>query len=113
MAFIVAEVGQTAPVQCQLIEQVIPFFSALSILVASLFGTLMCLQFSGWMWLHDNWNRRSTGPTVGFWCLASLCWFMIVFGFFLQIAGAVAGVKAIINSYATGAVVSPFSCSIA
>lgn len=63
------------------------------------------------MWLHDNWVRRKSNPTVGYWLLVALNVFLIVFGTFVQISGTVAGVKSIIDSYKVGAITSPFSCA--
>ncbi|KLT41283.1 putative neutral amino acid transporter [Cutaneotrichosporon oleaginosum] len=89
----------------------IPFFGSLVVLLGALFGTFMCMQINGAMWLHDNWARRKTNPSVGYWLLVALNVFLIVFGTFVQISGTVAGVKSIIDSYRVGAVSTPFSCA--
>jgi len=63
------------------------------------------------MWLHDNWARRHTDKSMNFRLLAALNWFLIVFGMFCMGGGCAAGIKSIIDSYATGAISQPFSCA--
>jgi TRAP-type C4-dicarboxylate transport system permease large subunit len=94
-----------------ILAESVPFFGSLVVLLGSLFGTVMCMQFNGWMWLHDNWARRKTDPSLKFWLLAALNWFLIIFGSFVLVGGTTAGVKSIIDAYKIGAVTSPFSCA--
>ncbi|KAL7418998.1 hypothetical protein Q5752_006682 [Cryptotrichosporon argae] len=95
-----------------ILAEAIPFFNDLVTLVGALLGTVMCMQFNGWMWLHDNWARRKRAqPGAAFWALAALNWFLIAAGTFIMVAGTVSAVKSIQNSYATGAISNPFSCA--
>lgn len=71
----------------------------------------MCMTSNGWMWLHDNWRHRKTDRSVGYKLLVALNMFLIVAGLFIMVVGTWAAAVSIKNSYATGAVTSPFSCA--
>ncbi|WOO82923.1 N amino acid transport system protein [Vanrija pseudolonga] len=89
----------------------IPFFGNLIVLVCALFGTLMCMQFTGWMWLFDNWHRRKENPDWKFWVVAVFNWLLIVFGSFLMISGVVSSCLGIRDSFRAGTISRPFSCA--
>ncbi|KAK4684283.1 hypothetical protein P7C73_g5905, partial [Tremellales sp. Uapishka_1] len=93
------------------LAEAIPFFNSLVVLLGALFGTTLCMQFSGWMWLHDNWKYRAGNRSTVYWFLVALNVFLIAFGSMVTVGGTVAGVKSIISSYATGAIIAPFSCA--
>ncbi|KAK5940455.1 hypothetical protein PMZ80_006870 [Knufia obscura] len=67
-----------------IIASAIPVFGPLVSLIGALFGTLMCFQPMGAMWLYDNWHR----PRNARWyAMASFAVFVILAGFFLMIGG--------------------------
>lgn len=66
---------------------------------------------NGWMWLHDNYGKRHTNKSLYFRSLIVLNVFLIVAGVFIIITGTWAAVVSIRDSYATGAITSPFSCA--
>ncbi|WOO82914.1 N amino acid transport system protein [Vanrija pseudolonga] len=94
-----------------ILAMAIPFFGPLVSLIGALFGTIMCMQSTGWMWLHDNWAKRKDSPTLSFWLLAALNWFLIVFGSFIWVSGIAAGAISIRDAYRSGTVSKPFSCA--
>lgn len=91
--------------------QAIPFFGSLVVLIGALFGTTLCLQAGGWMWLHDNWHRRRTDRSVRFWAIAAASWLLIAFGTWLMVSGVVAACLSIRDQYRAGTVPGPFNCA--
>jgi hypothetical protein len=71
----------------------------------------MCMTSNGWMWLHDNWNRRHTDKSIKYKLLVALNVFLIVAGLFIMVVGTWAAAVSIKNSYRTGNISSPFSCA--
>ncbi|KAK4704796.1 hypothetical protein P7C70_g1414, partial [Phenoliferia sp. Uapishka_3] len=85
-----------------------PFFNDLLSLISSLFDSWFGFIFWGAAWYELNKGKRLAGPHQ-IWenFLAGL---MIITGFFFFGAGAYTSIQSIINSYATGAVKTPFTC---
>jgi hypothetical protein len=65
-------------VTAYIIASAIPIFGSLVALIGSTFGTFLCFQPYGSMWLFDNWARKERG----------MRWkFMVVWSSFVVIAG--------------------------
>ena len=101
----------TSTVIAFLIASSIPVFGGLVSLVGALFGTLMCFQPFGCMWLYDNWQYGKTKKTA--WWTIMVCWsvFVIVSGTFLMIGGTYGSIVAIMKSYEADGGSSAFSCA--
>ncbi|KAK5079396.1 hypothetical protein LTR51_001593 [Lithohypha guttulata] len=88
-----------------IIASAIPVFGPLVSLVGALFGTLMCFQPMGAMWLYDNWHK----PRNARWyAMVTFACFVIVSGFFLMIAGTYGSAVDIKNAKGRTA---PWSCA--
>lgn len=87
------------------IASAIPVFGPLVSLIGALFGTLMCFQPMGCMWLYDNWHRPRTAR---WYAMASFAVFVIVSGTFLMIAGTYGSAIDIKNTKSRTA---PWSCA--
>lgn len=87
----------------------IPVFGELVSFAGAFFGTVLCIQPYGAMWLYDNWSRQDRGLTwklmVG-WSI-----FMIVAGFFLTIGGTYGAIVGIIDALNAGGGTAPWSCA--
>jgi hypothetical protein len=90
--------------------QSIPFFGALSIIIAAFFGTFFMTTGPSMCWFKDNWQRRKTDPSTRFWLMVAFNGFVAVSGLFIQVAGTYTGVQAIIDYYAAGTAGGPFAC---
>ncbi|KAK4630125.1 N amino acid transport system protein [Fulvia fulva] len=92
-----------------ILASTIPVFGELVSFAGAAFGTLLCLQPMGFMWLYDNWSR----PNRDFkWKLGvAWAWFIIIGGTFLTIAGTYGSIVGIINALDAGASTSPWSCA--
>lgn len=88
----------------------IPAFSGLVSLMGAVFGTLMCFQPMGAMWLYDNWNRSDRG-SAKWTALVSWAIFVIVAGTFLMIAGTYGSVVGLINIFAESDGSAAWSCA--
>ena len=86
------------------IASAIPVFGPLVSLIGALFGTLMCFQPMGCMWLYDNWHKPRTPRWYAMVTFAS---FVIVSGFFLMIGGTYGSAIDIKNTKSRTA---PWSC---
>jgi hypothetical protein len=94
-----------------IIASAIPVFSDLVSLVGALLGTPMCFQPMGGMWLYDNWNRKEGRKSPRWLFMVGWCFFIIVAGTFLMIAGTYGSVVSIINSYAKSGGSAAWSCA--
>lgn len=94
-----------------IIASAVPGFSSLVSLVGALFGTLMCFQPMGCMWLYDNWNREKTGCNLRWVLMACFSIFVIVTGCFLMIAGTYGAIISIIDSYKADGGSGAWSCA--
>lgn len=92
-----------------ILAEAIPVFGELVSFAGAAFGTLLCLQPMGFMWLYDNWSRPNRGLT---WMLM-VAWsvFIIVGGTFLTIAGTYGSIVGIITALNAGDGTSPWSCA--
>ncbi|KAF2166681.1 hypothetical protein M409DRAFT_23312 [Zasmidium cellare ATCC 36951] len=92
-----------------ILAEAIPVFGELVSFAGAAFGTLLCLQPMGFMWLYDNWSRPNRGLT---WSLmVAWCVFIIVGGTFLTVAGTYGSIVGIINALNEGDGTSPWSCA--
>ncbi|WVR00371.1 hypothetical protein IAU59_007514 [Kwoniella sp. CBS 9459] len=93
------------------IASAIPVFDGLASLVGALFGTVLCIQLMGGMWLYDNWQYRYEKKTFGY--RLALCWsfFSIALGSFLMVAGTYGAIVGIIDSYNATGGTSAWSCA--
>ncbi|KAL6925148.1 hypothetical protein FSST1_002422 [Fusarium sambucinum] len=95
-------------VTAYIIASAIPIFGSLVSLIGSTFGTLLCFQPYGGMWLYDNWKGKHRG--TGMW-MVGVCWsiMVIIVGTVIMILGTWGTVLEIITASrsSTG---SPWSC---
>ncbi|GFZ50383.1 hypothetical protein JCM24511_08140 [Saitozyma sp. JCM 24511] len=94
-----------------ILAEAIPFFGDLVNLIGATLGVFMCMVSNGWMWLHDNWERRKIHKSLYYKSLVVLNVFLIVSGVFIMITGTWSAAVSIRDSYATGSISSPFSCT--
>nr|AOR51671.1 neutral amino acid transporter [Phaffia rhodozyma] len=95
-----------------IISQVIPFFDYLIGLVGAVFATFFCIVVIGFMWLHDNGQKRKEGPTsLSYKLLYINSLLMIFLGFALLVMGLYASIDAIKLAFASGNIGSPFACA--
>ena len=87
-----------------IIASAIPVFGPLVSLVGALFGTLMCFQPMGAMWLYDNWHKPRNAK---WYAMCSFAIFVIISGFFLMIGGTYGSAVDIKNAKGRTA---PWSC---
>lgn len=94
-----------------IIASAIPVFDGLVSLVGALLGTLLSFQPMGFMWLYDNWGRKSSERDLQ-WKLM-VCWsvFVITIGTFLMVAGTYGSLSGIIDSYNAEGGTSAWSCA--
>jgi hypothetical protein len=87
----------------------IPAFGGLVSLVGALFGTLLCFQPEGIMWLYDNWHAYNRGSTR--WtAMVAWCVLVIVIGTFLMVAGTYGSVVGLIDTFAADDGSAAWSC---
>ncbi|OAA57160.1 Amino acid transporter, transmembrane [Cordyceps fumosorosea ARSEF 2679] len=89
----------------------IPVFNGIVSLAGALFGTLLCFQPMGCMWLYDNWSRGKDAPTLRWRLMVGWSIFVIVSGTFLMIAGTYGAIVGIIDSHAANGGTSAWSCA--
>jgi hypothetical protein len=78
-------------------------------LVGALFGTLLCFQPEGIMWLYDNWHAYNRGSTR--WtAMVAWCILVIVIGTFLMVAGTYGSVVGLIDTFAADDGSAAWSC---
>ncbi|RDW92833.1 Amino acid transporter [Aspergillus mulundensis] len=109
----VAWLGSTFAVSlvAYIIASAIPVFSSLVSFVGALFGTPICFQPFGCMWLYDNWGSGTAGKPLSWWLKAGWSFFMILAGCFLTIAGTYGSIVSIIDSYNASGGSSAWSCA--
>ncbi|KAG7575423.1 hypothetical protein FFLO_00242 [Filobasidium floriforme] len=91
-----------------IIGEAIPFFSDLLSVISSLFGSWFGFIFWGSAYLKMNRGK----PFRGLHAIESIIAVILIgVGIFILGVGTYASVQSIINSYATGSIKSPFSCS--
>ncbi|GAA5846776.1 hypothetical protein JCM9279_004438 [Rhodotorula babjevae] len=90
-----------------IIGEAVPFFSDLLSLISSLFSSHFGYTMWAAAWWQMNKGRRTESPRK----IVELCVIAVIFvaGMFFFGAGTYASVQSIINSYASGAVKSPFT----
>ncbi|KAL5049419.1 hypothetical protein BDW71DRAFT_175849 [Aspergillus fruticulosus] len=89
----------------------IPVFSSLVSFIGALFGTPICFQPFGCMWLYDNWGSGTSGKPLSWWMKFGWSSFMILAGFLLTIAGTYGSIVGIIDSYNASGGSSAWSCA--
>ncbi|KAL4904423.1 hypothetical protein BDW74DRAFT_168446 [Aspergillus multicolor] len=109
----VAWLGSTFAVSliAYIIASAIPVFSSLVSFVGALFGTPICFQPFGCMWLYDNWGSGRAGKPLSWWLKAGWSFFMIIAGCFLTISGTYGSIVSIIDSYNASGGSSAWSCA--
>lgn len=91
-----------------IIASTLPEFGSLVSLIGALFGTSMCFQSMGAMWLYDDWCK----PRITKWtCGVAWAVFVIVAGTFLTTAGTYGSVVEITNSYKASGGATAFRCA--
>lgn len=88
----------------------IPIFGSFISLVGALFGTLLCFQPAGCMWLYDNWSKGKEQRSLKWMFMVCWCMFMIIGGTFLMVSGTYGAVVGIIDNLKTGTT-GPWSCA--
>ncbi|KAF5018926.1 hypothetical protein F66182_9091 [Fusarium sp. NRRL 66182] len=88
----------------------IPVFGSLVSLVGALFGTMMCFQAYGCMWLKDNWNNQQR-PSMRWTLMVIWSCFVIVSGMFLMVAGTYGSIVGVIESYNATGGTGAWSCA--
>lgn len=79
-------------------------------LVGALFGTLLCFQPEGIMWLYDNWHSYSRG-SARWTAMVGWCVFVILLGTFLMVAGTYGSVVGLIDTFAADGGSAAWSCA--
>ncbi|GAA5975066.1 hypothetical protein JCM11641_000017 [Rhodosporidiobolus odoratus] len=90
-----------------IIGEAIPFFSDMLSLIACLFDSWFGYLMWAAAWFQLNKGRRFAGPAQI--AEATLCILIAITGIFFFTAGTYASVQSIIDSYAAGAVKTPFT----
>ncbi|GAB7328628.1 hypothetical protein MBLNU13_g00567t1 [Cladosporium sp. NU13] len=88
----------------------IPAFGGLVSLVGALFGTLLCFQPEGIMWLYDNWHAYNRG-SARWTAMVAWCVLVILIGTFLMVAGTYGSVVGLINTFASDDGSAAWSCA--
>ena len=91
-----------------IIASSVPVFGSLISLVGALFGTFLCFQPYGCMWLYDNWKKERTNK---WYAMVAWCAFVIIIGTFIMIAGTYGAIRVIIDDYNTNGGTKAFSCA--
>jgi len=93
-----------------LLAEVIPFFSDMLSIIASLFASIFTWAISGIFWLHLN-PRSTWFSSPGRSALASVNLFLVVMGLFIMVAGLYASIQSISEGYTSGKFGTPFTCT--
>ena len=88
----------------------IPAFGGLVSLVGALFGTLLCFQPEGIMWLYDNWHAYNRG-SARWTAMVAWCVLVILIGTFLMVAGTYGSVVGLIDTFASDGGSAAWSCA--
>ncbi|KAJ4141554.1 hypothetical protein NW768_000767 [Fusarium equiseti] len=90
-----------------IVASAIPIFGSLVALIGATFGTLLCFQPYGIMWLYDNWGREKRGVR---WTLM-VVWssFVIIIGTVVMILGTYGTIMQIMGASKEGTG-TPWSC---
>ncbi|KAF5657550.1 amino acid transporter [Fusarium heterosporum] len=79
-----------------IIASAIPVFGSLVSLIGSSFGTFLCFQPYGCMWLYDNWGSKPRDIKWSF--MVGWSVFVIAIGTFFLIAGTYGSIVAIVDA---------------
>ncbi|ORY88580.1 transmembrane amino acid transporter [Leucosporidium creatinivorum] len=98
-----------------IIAEGIPVFSGLISIVGAIFGTVMCIQTQGAMWLYDHsWGAKNAERRKNrSWRYVSLtvwCYFLLIGGSIITVLGAYGSITEVINTY-SGKSLTAFSCA--
>lgn len=94
-----------------IVASAIPVFGGLVSLIGALFGTFMCFQPMGCMWLYDNWASGKGRKTVRWTLMAAWSIFVIVAGTFLTIGGTYGSIVSIIAASKQSGGSQPWTCA--
>lgn len=94
-----------------IIASAIPVFGGLVSLIGALFGTLMCFQPYGAMWLFDNFSSGKATKSIGWYFMVFWSSFIIVTGTFMMVAGTYGSIVSIMDSYKVSGGSAAWSCA--
>ncbi|KAK0385497.1 hypothetical protein NLU13_6677 [Sarocladium strictum] len=94
-----------------ILASAIPVFNGIVGLAGALFGTLLCFQPMGAMWLYDNWAAGKANPTMKWRLMVAWCVFVIVSGTFIMVAGSYGAISGIYDSYHAKGGTAAWSCA--
>lgn len=94
-----------------IIASAIPVFGDLVSLIGAVFGTVMCFQPMGFMWLYDNWSKGKSEKSLRWILMVCWCVFVIVSGTFLMVGGTYGAVVSIIDDYRANGGTAAWSCA--
>ncbi|WAO95693.1 Aa-trans domain-containing protein [Fusarium falciforme] len=94
-----------------IIGSAVPSFGSLASLIGAFFGTLLCIQPMGCMWLYDNWSAGKHDRSR--WWMLQVCWsgFVIVVGTIILVGGTYGSVLSIKEVYGASGGHGAFSCA--
>ncbi|RMJ16815.1 hypothetical protein CDV36_003560 [Fusarium kuroshium] len=94
-----------------IIASAVPSFGSLASLIGAFFGTLLCVQPMGCMWLYDNWGAEKRDCSL--WWILQVFWsgFVIVAGTIILVGGTYGSVLSIKQAYETSGGHGAFSCA--
>lgn len=92
-----------------IIASAVPVFSVLTAMGGAFLGPFVSCQPYGALWLKDNWKSPDS-RTRRWWISAGWAVFVVVAGFFLQIAGTYGSIVETINAFKAGGT-KPFTCA--
>ena len=89
----------------------VPIFNYLIGIAASLFAAWFTYGVAGMFWLHDTYADEYGFRTLRKkWFQSTLAILTVLAGAFICVAGMYVTVKAIVEAYASGTLVGPFTC---
>jgi amino acid transporter len=95
-----------------IIASAVPVFGGLISLIGALFGTFMCFQPMGCMWLYDHWKAGEVnGSRLRWHFMVGWSVFVIAIGSFLMVAGTYGSVIGILDSYKESGGSAAWSCA--
>ncbi|RSL50128.1 hypothetical protein CEP54_012075 [Fusarium duplospermum] len=94
-----------------IIASAVPSFGSLASLIGAFFGTLLCVQPMGCMWLYDNWGAGKRDRSL--WWILQVFWsgFVIIAGTTILVGGTYGSVLSIKQVYETSGGHGAFSCA--
>ena len=94
-----------------IVASAIPNFGSLVALIGATFGTILCFQPYGIMWLYDNWTPRKEERDWRWWVMVFWSIFVIAAGCFAMVGGTYGAVVGLIADYSGAEGASSWSCA--